>query len=307
MFTLLNKRTPGSRASLSRTLCFTVDAAYSLRDRKIVLYRTVILRGRMKLAEMTWQEIDELDRSTVVVAPFGAMEQHGLHMPMCTDALIGEALSSRLDTACNNRLLVLPTQWLGLSTHHMRFPGTITVSPETFIAMAFDILSSIAKARFNKFLILNSHGGNVSALDVVATKCKTSFPENAFLTVTYWNPAGVDIAQLRSSPLGGMGHACELETSLLMSERPALVRREKLAADGAWPTSDYLAKDMIKGGKASLATTFDEISATGTVGDPTTASAEKGERFFQVIVGHLKALTESLETGDISKLTPVRR
>ena len=141
----------------------------------------------MKLSEMTWREIDQLDRSTVVVVPFGAMEQHGLHMPMCTDALIGETLASRLDTACSNRLLVLPMQWLGLSTHHMRFPGTITVSPETFIAMAFDILSSMARAGFRKFLILNSHGGNVSALDVVATKCKASFPENTFLTVTYWN------------------------------------------------------------------------------------------------------------------------
>ena len=259
----------------------------------------------MKLADMTWQEIDALDRSTVVVVPFGAMEQHGLHMPMCTDALIGDSLASRLDGACNNRLLVLPMQWFGLSTHHMRFPGTITASPETFIAMAFDILSSIAKARFRKFLILNSHGGNVSALDVVAAKCKASFPENTFLTVTYWNPAAADLAEIRSSRLGGMGHACELETSLVMYERPTLIRREKLAADGAWPVSDYLAKDMIKGGKASLATTFDEISATGVVGDPTTASAEKGERFFQAIVDHLKALAESLEAGEISRLTPV--
>jgi creatinine amidohydrolase len=259
----------------------------------------------MKLSELTWQEIDELDRSTVVVVPFGAMEQHGLHLPMCTDSLIGDSLASRLDTACCHRLLILPTQWLGLSTHHMRFPGTITVSPETFIAMAFDILSSMAKARFRKFLILNSHGGNISALDVVATKCKASFPDNTFLTVTYWNPAASDIAELRSSPLGGMGHACELETSLVMSERPSLVRREKLAPDGAWPVSDYLAKDMTKSGKTSLATTFDEISATGTVGDPTTASAEKGERFFQLIVHHLVVLTKSLDTGDISRLMPV--
>ena len=259
----------------------------------------------MKLSEMTWQEIDELDRSTVVVVPFGAMEQHGPHMPMCTDALIGEAVASRLDTACGNRLLVLPMQWLGLSTHHMRFPGTITASPETFIALAFEIISSIAKAGFRKLLILNSHGGNVSALDVVATKCKTSFPQNTFLTVTYWNSAASDLAELRSSPLGGMGHACELETSLVMSERPTLVRHAKLAADGAWPVSDYLAKDMLKGGAASLTATFDEISATGTVGDPTTASAEKGERFFEVIVQHLAVLVKALETGEITNLRPV--
>ena len=73
----------------------------------------------MRLGEMTWQEVNSLDRATVVLVPFGAMEQHGAHLPLETDALIGESISRRLDESCEGRLLVLPTQWLGLSTHHM--------------------------------------------------------------------------------------------------------------------------------------------------------------------------------------------
>lgn len=259
----------------------------------------------MKLADMTWNEINALDRSTVVVIPFGAMEQHGLHMPMCTDALIGDALAVRLDAACSNSLLIVPMQWLGLSTHHMRFPGTITASPETFIAMAFEIISSLAQAGFTKFLILNSHGGNASALDVVLNKCKVAFHSCTFAGVTYWNAAAADLSELRASTRGGMGHACELETSLVLAQRAELVRLDKLAPDGCWPVSPYLAKDMLHGGTASLAATFDQISANGSVGDPRTASAEKGEMFFQAILHHLVALVGSIQTGDISQMKPV--
>jgi len=261
----------------------------------------------VKLAEMTWEEVHALDRNTVVVVPFGAMEQHGPHMPMNTDALIGQALASRLDAACGGDLLVLPTQWLGLSPHHMKFAGTITASPETFIAMAFEIISSIASAGFTNFFILNSHGGNASALDVVATKCKTAFPDRRFLTCTYWNVAAADLSEMRESKLGGMGHACELETSLVMAEQKDLVRTERIAHDGGWPASPYLAKDMLKGGAVSLAATFDEISTRGAVGDPTTSSAEKGVRFFEVILKHLVTLVGDLRSGGIVRLNHIAR
>src|SRR2546430_921589 len=110
----------------------------------------------MQLQEMTWQEIDALDRSTVVVATFGAMEQHGTHLPLETDALIGREIARRLDAVCDHRLLILPTQWLGLSLHHMSFSGTISTSVETYLAMAFEIIGSMAHAGFRKILVINS-------------------------------------------------------------------------------------------------------------------------------------------------------
>ena len=260
----------------------------------------------MQLQHMTWQEIDRLDRNTVVVAQFGAMEQHGLHLPMNTDALIGAAVASRLDEACGDRLLVLPTQWLGLSTHHMHFAGTLTVSPEAFFAMAFEIVSSIASAGFRNILILNSHGGNGSALDVVLTKCRSAFPKHVFVGVTYWNAAREELQALRESATGGMGHACELETSLVMAEQPQLVRSELIAPDGRWPTSTFLAKDMLHGGAASMGNTFDQLSTHGAVGDPRTASAAKGEAFYAAIVQRLVQLVAEMESGAIVTLQSVQ-
>lgn len=259
----------------------------------------------MFLAEMTWQEIDKLDRSTVVVASFGAIEQHGAHLPLETDTLVGRELARRLDEACQNRLLVLPTQWLGLSTQHMSFAGTISASVETYLALAAEVIESIAQAGFKKILVLNSHGGNVSALDLVLTKCRLRFPSARIVSVTYWNVAAEQLRSLRESPEGGMGHACELETSLVLAIQPELVRKDRMQPDGRWTVSRFLGKDMLTGGAANVSRTFAEISTNGGVGDPTTASSEKGRLFFDAIVGQLVDLVLDLERGRMDQFRPV--
>lgn len=259
----------------------------------------------MLLQEMTWQEIDALDRATIVVATFGAMEQHGTHLPVETDALIGQEIARRLDIACRQRLLVMPTQWLGLSLHHMSFSGTISTSVETFLAMAFEMLGSIAQAGFRKILVINSHGGNVSALDLVLTKCREAHPKTRMVGVTYWNVAATQLRELRESPIGGMGHACELETSLVLAARPELVRKDLLVPDGRQAVSEFAGKDMLQGGSIAISRHFSEISHNGAVGDPTTASAEKGERFFGAIINRLAILVGELESGRIDEFRPI--
>ena len=259
----------------------------------------------MFLAEMTWQQVDELDRSTVVVATFGAMEQHGQHLPLETDALIGGELARRLDQKCGGHLLILPTQWLGLSTHHMNFAGTISASVDTYLSMASEVIGSIAAAGFKKILVMNSHGGNMSALDVVLTKCRIQYPAARIVLVTYWNAAAKELQAIRESAEGGMGHACELETSLLLAAKPQVVRKDMLQADGRWSTSRFLGKDMLSGGAASVSRTFAEVSNHGGVGDPRTASAEKGERFFAAIVDRLAELVSEIESGKIDDFKSV--
>jgi creatinine amidohydrolase len=255
----------------------------------------------MFLSEMSWQEVDALSRATVVVIPFGAMEQHGRHLPLETDARIGKELASRLDATCGRRLLILPVQWLGLSTHHMEFAGTISATVDTYLALAADIIGSIAHAGFEKILVLNSHGGNASALDVVLTKVRMSFTNTRIVLVTYWNAAAEQLRVLRESAEGGMGHACELETSLMLAVKPDVVHKSNLEPDGRWSTSRFLAKDMLAGGSASISRAFADISAHGGVGDPRTASAAKGEQFFDAIVGRLRELVEELEAGKIDE------
>ncbi|HZY73975.1 MAG TPA: creatininase family protein [Edaphobacter sp.] len=259
----------------------------------------------MLLQEMTWQEINALDRSTIVVATFGAIEQHGTHLPLETDALIGREIARRLDAACGGRLLILPTQWLGLSLHHMSFSGTLTASVDTYLAMVFDLLGSVAQAGFQKIMVINSHGGNVSALDLVLTKCREQYPKTRMIGVTYWNAAATQLNALRESAVGGMGHACELETSLVLAIRPDLVRGEHVSPDGRQALSEFLSKDMLVGGSVSISRHFSEISKHGAVGDPRTASAEKGERFFEVIVARLAKLVGEIESGQLDGFRPI--
>jgi len=258
----------------------------------------------MLLQEMTWQEINALDRSTIVVATFGAMEQHGTHLPLETDALIGREIARRLDVACDGRLLILPTQWLGLSLLHMSFSGTLTTSVDTYLAMAFELLGSVAHAGFRKILVINSHGGNVSALDLALTKCREQYPETRMVGVTYWNAAAAQLSALRESAIGGMGHACELETSLVLATRPDLVRGERVP-DGRQAISEFLSKDMLVGGSVSISRHFSEISQHGAIGDPRTASAEKGERFFDVIVARLAKLVAEIESGHVDEFRSI--
>lgn len=259
----------------------------------------------MLLAELTWQQVNELDKSTVVIVPFGAMEQHGPHLPLETDALIATELVRRIDTEFDHRLLVAPTQWLGLSTHHMSFSGTISAFVETYLALATEILSSIAQAGFKKILALNAHGGNASALDVVLTKCRLLHPQTRIVLVTYWSAAADALTAIRESSLGGMGHACELETSLVLATKPSVVRSDRMQPDGRWSKSEFFGKDMLSGGAASMSRAFAEISRDGGVGDPRSASAEKGELFFRAIVIRLAELIRDLQSGKIDECNSV--
>ncbi len=253
----------------------------------------------MLLAEMTWAEVDALARTTLVLAPFGATEQHSLHLPVQTDTLIATELASRLDAACGARLLVLPTQWLGFSPHHMDFAGTVTASSQTYIKLVVETLDSIARAGFRKFLLLNAHGGNTAILQVALAEFHEKQPDALAALVTYWNVAAEEINSLRESGAGGMGHACELETSLIMAAQPTLVRTAKMARDGAAPPSQFLWKDMLKPGSVTVWKNFAEFTEHGGSGDPSTASAEKGERFFAAIVSRLRQVVDEIERGTL--------
>jgi creatinine amidohydrolase len=250
----------------------------------------------MYLPHMTWNEVHQLDRSTVAVVPFGAMEQHSNHLPLETDALLVSEVARRLDAACGGELLVLPTQWLGLSLHHMDFAGTLTASPQTFLAMAGEILESIARAGFQKIFILNGHGGNSAILEVVLAEFQSRHPKLQVAFTSYWKVAYEGIAALRESPIGGMGHACEFETSLVMAVHAALVR-EPREADGQWPQSAFLYHDMQAFGPISVWENYAKTSKHGGHGDPTTATRDKGQQFFAAIINRLADFVREMQSG----------
>ncbi len=182
----------------------------------------------MHWEELTSAEIGALDRDrTVVILPLGSVEQHGNHLPIGTDTMLAEAVS-RAAAAASGGTVVMPPPWYGFSAHHMRFPGSITLRAETLLALVEDVVASLVRHGFRRILIVNGHGGNNGLIDVLAsTLGNTHYGKARIAALTYFTLARDAIAKLRKSKPGGMGHACEFETSMVQHLRPELVKIEQ--------------------------------------------------------------------------------
>jgi creatinine amidohydrolase len=252
----------------------------------------------MFLYSLTWEEVSKLDRSIVVIIPFGAVEQHSYHLPLGTDSIIAEAIAARLERQMPDRALIVPTNWLGCSKHHMQFAGSLTAEIETFVDLGEQIVCSLAQHAFRNFLLLNAHGGNMTKISIIVEKLSYRMvPRIKVVGVTYWDLIQAEIKQIRETPLGGMGHACELETSLMLAVQPEMVRPDRIEADGPRQISQFEERDMFAPGVISIVKAFEEISQHGGVGDPRTASREKGERILAAVITKLSLVVHEIQGG----------
>jgi creatinine amidohydrolase len=254
----------------------------------------------MRWEELTSPEIAALDRErTVIILPIGSVEQHGSHMPLGTDTILSQSVALAAAAEATN-VAVLPPPWYGFSAHHMRFAGSVSLRAETLIALCDDIVTSVVTHGFRRILIVNGHGGNNGVIDVLAsTLGHKHYGKARVATLTYFALARDQIASLRKSEPGGMGHACEFETSMLQHVKPALVRIDRAATTYPDPGSSYLTTDLLGAQAVRVYHDFGDLSLTGTLGDPSLASPEMGARFFAASVDALKALIEDFRTWKI--------
>jgi creatinine amidohydrolase len=242
----------------------------------------------MRWEELTSAEIGMLDRDkTVVILPLGAVEQHGNHLPLGTDTLVAQAVSLAAAEA-DGDTVVMPPPWYGFSPHHMRFPGSVTLRVETLMAVVEDVAASVVRHNFRRLLVVNGHGGNIGAIDVLAsTLGNQHYGAARIATLTYFALARDAIAKLRKSKTGGMGHACEFETSMVQHIRPELVKIDRAETCYPDPGSRYLTTDLLGSQAIRLYHDFGDLSPTGTLGDPSFASPEAGRAFFAAVVEEL--------------------
>lgn len=244
--------------------------------------------------ELTWEEIDRLDRSLPVLLPLAATEQHGPHLPLATDRMIAEHFAASLDRHLADKLLVLPTVVVGCSDHHMDFAGTLSLQHETFAHQVTDVVRSVLHHGFKKVIMLNCHGGNSAIGRVLIDQLGKTFPHGHFVLAVWWRTATQALGALSDTGMGGTGHACEFETSLMMHLAPHLVRNDKITAKANRPTYPWAEGDMLHGASADYYRSMKQMTPTGVVGEPTAASAEKGRRITEVVVDALARIAEDV-------------
>jgi creatinine amidohydrolase len=240
----------------------------------------------MLLENLTWPEVKALDLpNKIVVFPLGSFEQHGPHLPLTTDTDIVTAVARRVEQQRSETVLCLPTLWPGHSTHHLFFPGTLSVNQMPYIQLIIDLCRSIASAGATKVFLLNGHGGNDLPVKAAMRELKTEFPKLQFVFAAYWSLAAQTIKQVRESELGGLGHACEMEASVMMYLHPDRVKMHLAKNDGRSKYHDaYRKTDMMHSRPIYFVNEFNEVSETGTIGYPEMATAEKGKKFVDGIV-----------------------
>src|SRR4051812_20164605 len=251
----------------------------------------------MILGNLTSPEVEQLDFSKlIVVLPTGSIEQHGPHLPVSVDTDIVTAIATRLEQRSPGTILLLPTLWTGLSTHHMQFPGTIDVPQPDYIRLVRDVGKSIAAMGASKCFILNGHGGNDVPIRAAMRELKTEVPQTRFVFASYWSLAGKTLTEVRESELGGVAHACEMETSVMLHLRPDAVKMHLAKRDGPPHQDAYRKSDMQFARPVYFVNEFHEISTSGVVGHPDLATAEKGKRFLDGIVKAVGEFTDHFLT-----------
>ena len=229
-------------------------------------------------AYLNWRQVDGLSREkTLLVLPTAAIEQHGHHLPLATDTLINDLLLGRALEKLPAHLPVyaLPAVLYGKSNEHLGFPGTLSVSATTFMAVLRDLGASLANAGFRKLVLYNTHGGNSALIDVMARDLRAEF---GLRTFALHGSGGISFTGLAAQEKAYGFHAGEVETAFLLAAVPELVDRTAY-------TVNYIA-DMNKpelllpeNAAATFAWLTRDIAPSGVLGDPRPATAEKGERW----------------------------
>jgi len=236
------------------------------------------------IENLTWPELDKKIKNVkLALVPVGSCEQHGANSTFYTDAGRADAISKLLAERLGDLAVSYPPVNYGVSLHHMDFPGTVTLRPETLINLLEDIAISISQHGINKILFLEGHGGNDHAIACAATTLKQQYGIEA-----YWTGFG-SRTSTGGLPIPGpvYGHADEFEISSTLGLCPQYVREDRVA--GIMQDSPYTGG--FNGGAWSWKY---DASLNGAVGDARKATTEIGERMRNEALDYLEKLARTI-------------
>ena len=254
---------------------------------------------------LTWPEVRRaVDEDRVCLIPAGTLEDHGPHLPLDADTRIATEICRRAAEEVPDDIVLLPPVIHGYTPHHMDFPGAITIGWETFTRYCVDIGTSLARHGFQRILFPNGHGSNIPLVEMAARLIGLEHPGVLAAAAFYLtSPEGQRvIAQVRDSDIGGMGHACELETSIYLSLDPDAVFMDKAVDESSFPEGPNAWMDW-SDGPLKIMPWWNAISRTGVHGAATKATAEKGVVLLDAAVKECVGFVRELRI----KPLPVRR
>ena len=247
---------------------------------------------------LSWPEVRRAaGEERVCLIPVATLEDHGPHLPIDTDLRITAEICRRTAEAVPEEIVLLPPIPHGYSPHHMDFPGPITIGWDTFTRYCKDVGTSLARHGFRRMLYLNGHGSNQNLVETAARLVGVEHPDVLAAAAFYLSgrEALARVGEIRESGPGGMGHACELETSIYLAIEPEAVDMAKAVDERGYPAGEHAFMDW-SDGPLKLMPWWSSFSATGVQGDATKATAKKGEELLgeavQECVGFVRELLE---------------
>ena len=262
-------------------------------------------------ADLCTRDFAQLDPArTIAVLPVAATEQHGPHLPLSVDSVLADGIvaASLPHLSPELSVLFLPTQAVGLSPEHARFPGTLTLKTETVLRLWTDIGESVAAAGVRKLLLFNSHGGQVSVLDLVARDLRARLNllvySCSWFTLPLHDAQGQDLHALFSAEEHRFGiHGGDIETSMMLALAPARVQMSQ--AQNFVSTAQARAQQfpiLGNGRSAKLGWQTQDYHSAGAVGNAAAATAAKGEALVQAAGRALAQLLAELDALPLSTL-----
>ena len=263
-------------------------------------------------ADLTSRHFSQLATSgvinqTVAILPVAAIEQHGPHLPVSVDtSLVNGVVQAALPHLPESLpVLFMPTQQIGKSNEHIRYPGTLTLSAQTLISVWMELGACVARAGIKKLLLFNSHGGQASVMDIVARDLRTAHDLTVFSSNWYTLPLGDEVMNLFPPAEHRFGiHAGDMETSMMLALREKYV--DMAHAQHFHTQAEERAKIypiLGNGTSAKLGWQMQDYNPYGAAGNAALATAAKGHAVIDAAGLQLARLLQEISSLPLSTLT----
>jgi creatinine amidohydrolase len=232
---------------------------------------------------LTWTDIQAMPdkENVVIIQPVGSIEQHGPHLPIIVDSAIAAAVVGKALSKLNPAVpaYALPPLYYGKSNEHWHFPGTITLSAQTLLAVLTEMAESIYRSGFRKLVLMNAHGGQPQVMEIAARDIHQKYEDFLVFPLFTWRVPNIAKELLTQQEWQDGIHAGDGETSLLLSILPEQVKMERAVAEYPHdlPEDSVLSME----GKLPFAWVTRDVSQSGVMGDATLATKEKGDRLLE--------------------------